>query len=79
MAAIIGTAAGPTQAQDSVLRLVVPFPAGATLDLIGRLLAERMKATLGRPVIVENKVGAAGIIAADSVKDAPAGETRVLT
>lgn len=72
IAAIIGVAAGPAHAQDSAVRLVVPFPAGATLDIIGRLLAERMKATLGRPVIVENKVGAAGIIAAEYVKGAPA-------
>ncbi len=80
IAASIGVAAGPVQAQDSVLRVVVPFPAGATLDIIGRLLAERMKTTLGRPVIVENKVGAAGIIAAESVKTAaPDGNTLFLT
>ncbi len=79
VSAIIGVAAGPAHAQDSTLRLVVPFPAGATLDIIGRLLAERMKATLGRPAIVENKVGAAGIIAAEHVKGAPGdGNTLLL-
>ncbi|MGH8699984.1 MAG: tripartite tricarboxylate transporter substrate-binding protein [Burkholderiales bacterium] len=62
----------PAPAQESAVKMVVPFPAGATLDVISRLIADRMKTTLGRPVVVENKPGAAGLIAAESVKGAPA-------
>jgi hypothetical protein len=42
--------------------MIVPFPAGGPTDTIGRVLAERMAATLGRPIIVENPVGASGSI-----------------
>ena len=44
--------------------LIVPFPPGGSADLSGRFLAERLKAAFGQPVIVENKVGAGGNIAA---------------
>jgi tripartite-type tricarboxylate transporter receptor subunit TctC len=62
------------------VRLVNPFPPGGPLDLIGRLLSERLAAGLGRPVIVENKSGAAGNIGAAEVARAPAdGHTALLT
>jgi tripartite-type tricarboxylate transporter receptor subunit TctC len=44
------------------ITLIVPFPAGAPMDVIGRLLGERMRATLGRPIIVENVSGADGSV-----------------
>jgi len=71
MFALAGLAAR-AQGQESVVRMVVPFPAGATLDVIARLLADRMRITLDRPVVVENKPGAGGLIAAELVKGAPA-------
>src|SRR5215510_484684 len=40
------------------LRIVVPFPAGATTDIISRLVAQRMSETIGQPVVVENQAGA---------------------
>jgi tripartite-type tricarboxylate transporter receptor subunit TctC len=49
------------------LKLVVGFPAGSTPDLMARTLAEPMSQALGQPVVVENKVGAGGNIAADQV------------
>jgi tripartite-type tricarboxylate transporter receptor subunit TctC len=47
--------------------LVVPFPAGGVVDIVGRLLAERLGASFGTRVIVENRTGAGGTIGAGSV------------
>ena len=44
------------------ITMVAPFPAGGSVDTIGRLIAERMQESLGQPVIVENVTGAAGSI-----------------
>ena len=62
------------------VRMVNPFPPGGPLDLLGRLLSEKLAAGLGKPVIVENKPGAAGNIGAAEVAKAPAdGYTVLLT
>lgn len=52
------------------VRIVVPYPAGGAVDLVGRLLAERMEPALGQQVVVDNRTGAAGIVGADSVAKA---------
>lgn len=44
------------------ITMIVPFPAGGPLDSVGRVLAERMRASLGQPVIIENVAGADGSI-----------------
>lgn len=44
------------------IRLIVMFPAGGVVDLVGRAVAEKMSGLLGQPIIVENKVGASGTI-----------------
>ena len=67
LAAITGItlAAGAAAAQDYPTRpitLIVPFPAGGGVDTIGRVVAERLSAALGQPIIVENRGGAAGVI-----------------
>jgi tripartite-type tricarboxylate transporter receptor subunit TctC len=51
--------------------LVVPYAAGGTGDIVGRLLAERLTATLGQSVVVENRAGATGAIGTRSVASAP--------
>ena len=69
-------------AQDSkpVLKIVVGSPAGASLDSIARVVADKIKVSLDRPVIVENRAGAAGGIAAEAVKRAaPDGNTIWIT
>lgn len=64
---------------DKPIRLIVPFPAGGTVNLIGRVLAQRLSETLGQQVIVENKPGAGGTLGADLVaKSAPDGYTLLL-
>ena len=62
------------------VRLVNPFTAGGPLDLMARILSERLTTSLGRPVIVENKPGAAGNVgAAEVARSAPDGHTVLLT
>jgi tripartite-type tricarboxylate transporter receptor subunit TctC len=51
--------------------LVVPFPAGGPMDVVGRVLAERMRDTLGQPVVIENIGGASGSIGVGRVARAP--------
>jgi tripartite-type tricarboxylate transporter receptor subunit TctC len=61
------------------VRLVVGFPAGGPSDIPARLIAERIRVPLGQPVVVENKTGAAGMIAANDVLSQPAdGHTLLL-
>jgi len=45
------------------ITMVAPFPAGAPVDTVGRIIAERMRVSLGQPVIIENVTGAAGSLA----------------
>jgi tripartite-type tricarboxylate transporter receptor subunit TctC len=67
-------------AQDGTVKFLVGFPAGASLDTMTRLVAERMRVTLGQPVVVENRPGAAGQIAMSAVRAAaPDGLTLVMT
>lgn len=61
------------------LKLVIPATAGGTTDLIGRALAEKMSASMGQSVTVDNKVGANGIVAVKATTSAPAdGHTMLL-
>jgi len=58
------------------VRVVVPYPAGSTPDIIGRTLAERLQKGFGQPFVVENRSGAGGNIGAEAV--AKAGDPHVL-
>jgi tripartite-type tricarboxylate transporter receptor subunit TctC len=54
------------------IRVVVPFPAGSSTDTVTRILANSVSQSVGQPLIVENKAGADGAIAASEVARAPA-------
>jgi tripartite-type tricarboxylate transporter receptor subunit TctC len=61
------------------LRFILPFPPGGGTDILGRLIAERLSATLGQPVVTENRGGAGGNVGAEAAaRSAPDGYTIVL-
>lgn len=64
-------AAAAAMAQPGAVRILVGFPPGGESDVVARLLVDRMSAALGVPVIVENRPGAGGLIAAEALKQAP--------
>jgi tripartite-type tricarboxylate transporter receptor subunit TctC len=56
----------------------VPYPAGASTDLLARTLAPRLSASMGQPVLVDNRGGASGNIGAAYVASGPSDGTRIL-
>ena len=84
LAASLSAAAGlPAIARaqgDRTIRILVGFPPGGSIDIVARLLAEKMKGELKANVIVENRAGAGGRIAAELLKSAPAdGSVMMIT
>jgi len=78
-AAALLPAAARAQA-DRNIRILVGFPPGGSIDIVARLLAEKMKDELKANILIENKPGAGGRVAADLLKSAPAdGSTFMLT
>ena len=54
------------------IKMIVPFPAGGTTDIVARIVAQRMSESMGQPVVVDNTGGAGGAIGADLVAKSPA-------
>jgi len=80
---IAGHAAGPAWAQGSragrTIRIIVPYPAGGTTDLLGRMIAEQLASAFSATVTVENKPGAGTTLAAEMVAKAePDGNTLLM-
>lgn len=78
-AALAATAAMAQTYPDRTITMVVPFAAGGPTDTVGRLIAERMSADLGQPIVIENVGGAGGTLGAAQVAGAePDGYTILL-
>jgi tripartite-type tricarboxylate transporter receptor subunit TctC len=67
-----GFTASAQEWPNKTIRIVVPFPPGGSADPIARAIAQKLQASLGQPVIVENKPGASGSIGTDFVAKSPA-------
>jgi tripartite-type tricarboxylate transporter receptor subunit TctC len=80
---LIMLAVSPVKAQagypNRTIKMIVPYPAGGTTDLLGRLIADQLKSGLGAVVVVENKPGAGTTLGADQVaKSDPDGYTLLM-
>jgi tripartite-type tricarboxylate transporter receptor subunit TctC len=78
----LGAAAVHAQAAfpSAPIKLVVPYVPGGLPDTVARILSQRLQTSLGQPVVVENKPGASGAVAAAAIAQAPAdGHTLLLT
>src|SRR5512145_119649 len=77
---VIASAAQAQSWPAKPIRMIIPYPAGGSVDVSGRRLAEDLAIELGQPVVVENRAGANGIIATDFVaKAAPDGYTMLVS
>lgn len=74
LSASIAVIAGPLAAQEypaKPITFIVPWPAGGTTDIMGRLLGEAMAKELGQPIAVVNRVGGGGALGTKATADAP--------
>lgn len=75
MATVCLAIAGFASAQNypsKVVKVVIPFPPGGTLDTVGRQLAQKLSDQMGQPFIIENRPGGNGVIGGDVVAKSPA-------
>src|SRR3954468_1614633 len=68
-------ALGQSLAFTRPVRLIVPFPAGTTPDILGRTVAPALAASIGQPVVVDNRAGAGGRLGTEALAHASDGHT----
>ncbi len=74
--ALAQSAAPEAKWPERPIRFIVPFPAGATTDLVARIVAQKLGERLGQPVVIENRSGASGNLGAEATaRAAPHGYT----
>src|SRR5215510_633228 len=84
LAALVGASLAPAAARaddfpSKPITLVVPFTPGGSIDMLARLVAQQASATLGQPIVIDNRSGAGGLIAAAAVAKAePDGYTLLM-
>lgn len=76
--AVLALSATLAQAQEAPLRIIVGYAPGGSSDRVARIVADKLQAKLGSPVIVENRTGAGGRLSAQAVKSAPANQPALL-
>jgi tripartite-type tricarboxylate transporter receptor subunit TctC len=72
MAAAAAAQSGAANWPDRPIHLLVPFAAGGSSDIVARLVAQKLSARIGQPVVVDNRAGASGVIATEAVVHAAA-------
>ncbi len=82
VAMLVATSMQPVLAQDypeKTIRIIVPYPAGGTADLLARSIGQKMAESLGRQILIDNRAGAGGNIGADlAARAAPDGYTLLM-
>jgi len=68
---VLGSSAAQADYPDRPIRIIVPYTPGGTIDVLARLIAPRLTAAWGQPVVIDNRPGAGGNIGADAVAKAP--------
>jgi tripartite-type tricarboxylate transporter receptor subunit TctC len=84
ISATILVAVAPASGQEAypnrTIKIIAPFPAGAPVDSVARLIADRLERAWGQPVVVENRAGGGGIVGTNAVaKSPPDGYTLLLS
>lgn len=78
--ALVQAQAAPSAFPTRPIKIIVPYAAGGTTDIVGRRMAQRMSEVLGQPVVVENRTGGNTTIGAEAVAKSPAdGHTLLFT
>ena len=69
--ALFAASAGAQSYPSKPVRLIVPFPPGASNDIVGRMIATQLSEQLGKPVVVDNRGGAGGLIGTEAAANSP--------
>src|SRR3989442_15960332 len=75
---LVGGLACAQEYPNRPVRMVVGFPPGGGTDVVARILAPRMSELLGQPIVIDNRPGATGTVAAGAVAEAPPRRPTIL-